>query len=106
MNICLGFPDNRVKFYRLMQEVVLAKTTRASFEDKMAALHQASIQLIQDVSIESLLERIAAQASQLGDVKYAALGILSDTGRLERFIPIGLTAAELAGMDHQPLAWD
>ncbi len=68
----------------------MAKTTRASFESKMTALHQASIQLIQDVSIESLLERIAAQACQLVDSRYAALGSLSDTGKLERFIPIGL----------------
>jgi GAF domain-containing protein len=72
-------------------------------EEKMAALHQASIQLVQDVSIESLLERITAQACQLADVNYAALGILSDTGRLERFIPIGLKAADLAGIDHQPI---
>jgi two-component system, NarL family, sensor histidine kinase DevS len=81
----------------------LAKSTRASFESKMAALHQASIQLIQDVSIESLLERIAAQACDLVDSRYGALGVLSDTGKLERFIPIGLSAAELAGMDHQPI---
>jgi two-component system, NarL family, sensor histidine kinase DevS len=81
----------------------LAKSSRASFENKMAALHQASIQLIQDISIESLLERVAAQACQLAEVKYAALGILSETGKMERFIPIGLSAAELAGMDHQPI---
>lgn len=81
----------------------MPKTPRASFETKMAALHQASVQLMQDISIESLLERIAAQACQLGDVKYAALGVLSDTGRLERFIPIGMSAVEIAGMDHQPI---
>ncbi|HEX7556130.1 MAG TPA: GAF domain-containing sensor histidine kinase [Leptolinea sp.] len=81
----------------------MAKNPRASLETKMAALHQASIQLIQDVSIESLLERIAAQACLLVDARYAALGVLSDTGKLERFIPIGLNASELAGMDHQPI---
>lgn len=67
------------------------------------ALHQATIQLIQDVSLDSLMERIAAQASELTEARYAAFGMLSDTGKLERFIPIGLSAAELAGMDHQPI---
>jgi two-component system, NarL family, sensor histidine kinase DevS len=81
----------------------LAKTPRASFESKMAALHQASIQLVQDTSIESLLERIAAQACQLAEAEYSALGVLSDTGKLERFIPIGMSAADMAGMDHQPI---
>jgi two-component system sensor histidine kinase DevS len=81
----------------------LVKPPRASYETKMAALHQASVQLIQDISIESLLERIAAQACNLGEVNYAALGMLSDTGKLERFIPIGMSAAELAAIDHQPV---
>jgi two-component system, NarL family, sensor histidine kinase DevS len=81
----------------------LANISRASLEYKMAALHQASIQLIQDISLESLLERIAAQACELVGSKYSALGVLSDTGRLERFIPIGMTSAELAAMDHQPI---
>jgi len=81
----------------------LAKTTRASFENKMTALHQASIQLVQDVSIESLMERITALACKLAEARYSALGVLSDTGKLERFIPIGLDGAELAGMDHQPI---
>lgn len=69
----------------------------------MAALHQASVQLIQDISFESLLERIAVQACNLGEVNYSALGMLSETGRLERFIPIGMTAVEMAAMDHQPV---
>ncbi len=81
----------------------MAKTMSASFENKMRALHQASIQLIQEISIESLLEQIAAQACQLVDAKYSALGTLSETGKLERFVPLGFTAAELAGMDHQPI---
>lgn len=81
----------------------MAKTSRASLEQKMAALHQASIQLIQDVSIESLLERIATQACELVEARYAALGVLSETGRLERFIPIGMTSAELAAMHNQPV---
>ncbi|GAP21660.1 GAF domain-containing sensor histidine kinase [Leptolinea tardivitalis] len=81
----------------------MAKNSRSSLEQKMMALHQATIQLIQDVSLDSLMERIAAQASELTEARYAAFGMLSDTGKLERFIPIGLSAAELAGMDHQPI---
>jgi two-component system sensor histidine kinase DevS len=81
----------------------LAKSSRASLEHKMAALHQASIQLIQDVTLESLMERIAMQARELVGAKYSALGVLSETGRLEQFIPIGMTSAELDALDHQPV---
>jgi two-component system, NarL family, sensor histidine kinase DevS len=81
----------------------LAKLSRASLEHKMTALHQASIQLIQDVTLESLMERIALQARELVGAKYSALGVLSETGRLEQFIPIGMTSAEVGAMDHQPI---
>jgi two-component system, NarL family, sensor histidine kinase DevS len=81
----------------------LTNNSRTSLELKMAALHHASIELIRDVSIDSLPERIAIQASELIGAKYAAMGVMSDTGRLERFVPIGMTPSELAALDHQPI---
>ncbi len=81
----------------------MTKNPRASYETKMAALHQASIQLMQDVSIDSLYERIATQACQLANSQYGALGILSDTGKLDRFIPVGFSETEIAELPHQPI---
>ena len=36
--------------------------TRQQLEDRLIALHQASLQLVEDVSLETLLERIASVA--------------------------------------------
>jgi len=69
----------------------------------MTALHQATIQLMQDVSIESLYERIANQACQLMESQYGALGILSDTGKLDKFFPAGLLVSNMQSMDQQPI---
>ena len=34
--------------------------TRQQLEDRLFALHRASLQLVEDISLETLLERIAA----------------------------------------------
>ncbi|NLF52178.1 MAG: GAF domain-containing protein [Leptolinea sp.] len=81
----------------------MTKSSRASYESKMTALHQATIQLMQDVSIESLYERIANQACQLMESQYGALGILSDTGKLDKFFPAGLLVSNMQSMDQQPI---
>jgi signal transduction histidine kinase len=77
--------------------------TREQLEDRLAALHRASLELVRDVSPESLLERIAALACEQVAARYAAVGILDETGRLEKFITIGMSAAEVARMPHPPL---
>jgi len=76
--------------------------TREQLEDRLAALHQASLELVQDFSLESLLTRIASLAREQAKASYAALGVLSDNGKLEKFIPIGMTDQEVAAVPHLP----
>ncbi|NTU74499.1 MAG: GAF domain-containing sensor histidine kinase [Anaerolineaceae bacterium] len=68
----------------------------------MLALHEASLELVSDISLESLLERIAHIACEQVDAKYAAVGVIGSNGELEQFIPVGMSPQEIQQMDHTP----
>jgi signal transduction histidine kinase len=77
--------------------------TRQQLEDRLIALHQASLTLVDDISLESLLERVAAVACEQVDARYAALGVLDDEGRLKKFISVGMTESEIRRIPHPPM---
>jgi GAF domain-containing protein len=77
--------------------------TREQLEERLAALHRASLQLIQETSLEELLRRIATVACEQVSARYGAVGVLNDQGELEQFITIGMTEEEVARMPHPPL---
>ena len=63
--------------------------TREQLQERLIALHKASLELVKDVSLDHLLERIAAVACKQVDARYAALGVLDDNGKLVKFISVG-----------------
>lgn len=77
--------------------------TREQLEERLAALHRASLELVQDISLESLLERIAIVACEQAGARYAAVGVLDEAGKLEQFIPVGMSTEEIALMAHPPV---
>ncbi|MBW6472156.1 MAG: GAF domain-containing sensor histidine kinase [Anaerolineaceae bacterium] len=77
--------------------------TREQLQERLLALHKASLEMIQDISLESLLERIAILACEQAGAQYAALGVNNEQGRVEQFIPIGMNEAEIEAMPHPPL---
>ena len=79
-----------------------AVLTIEQLENRLAALHEASLELVQDVSLESLLKRITTLACEQAGARYAALGVLDGDGRLEQFIPVGMSQAEQQNIGHQP----
>jgi signal transduction histidine kinase len=76
--------------------------TREQLEQRLIALHQASLELVQDTSLDSLLERIAVVACEQVDAQFAAVGVTDENGELEQFIPIGMSPAEIKKMPHPP----
>ncbi|HWQ46728.1 MAG TPA: GAF domain-containing sensor histidine kinase [Longilinea sp.] len=75
---------------------------RRTFNERLSALHQASLELVQDISLESLLERISKTACQLLGASFAAVGVMGDDGELERFITSGMSEEEVKGLAHPP----
>jgi two-component system, NarL family, sensor histidine kinase DevS len=77
--------------------------TREQLEERLFALHEASLELVKDVSLDHLLERIANVACEQADARYAALGVLDEDGKLAKFITVGITDEEIKLMDHPPV---
>ena len=77
--------------------------TREQLQERLIALYKASLELVKDVSLEHLLERIAATACEQADANYAALGVLSEDGELEKFITVGMTQEEMKRIVHPPV---
>ncbi len=82
--------------------MVSASLTREQQESRLWALYQASLDLVQDISIDTLLERIAKISCEQVNTRYGAVGLLDAEGKLERFIPIGLTPEQIKKIGHLP----
>ena len=54
----------------------MIRLTREQLEERLATLHLASLELVRDTSLESLLERIAVLAREQVSAQYAAVGVL------------------------------
>jgi two-component system sensor histidine kinase DevS len=77
--------------------------TREQIEERLAALHRASLELVGNLSLETVLERIVHLAREQVQARYAALGVLDDEGKLSKFIPIGMQDEQIAMLEHPPL---
>jgi len=77
--------------------------TREQLQERLIALHKASLELVKDVSLDHLLERIAKVACEQADARFAALGVLDDDGKLVKFITVGMTDDEIKHIAHPPV---
>jgi two-component system sensor histidine kinase DevS len=78
------------------------KTPCEKLEDRLAILHTASVDLMRDISLDSLLKHIAQLACDQVGARYAAVGVIGENGKLEKFIPVGITFKAAGRMSHPP----
>lgn len=76
--------------------------SREQIEERLVALHRASLELVSNLSLESVLERIVSLAREQAGARYAALGVINEKGELVKFIPVGMSPQEIQRMDHPP----
>ncbi|GAB4498841.1 MAG: two-component system sensor histidine kinase [Anaerolineales bacterium] len=76
--------------------------TREQLEDRLAALHQASLELVRNLSLDTVLERIVQLAREQADAEYALLGVLDEYGKLKHFVQDGMSPEDVARMPHPP----
>jgi len=72
-------------------------------EERLAALHQASLELVQDISIDSLLQRIARIARHQVGATYATIGVRGDNGQMARFITVGMNEEQIDRLPNPPM---
>ena len=76
--------------------------TREQLEDRLATLHQASLELVRDLSRNAVLERIVNLARDQVNARYAAIGMVDEAGELVKFIPVGMEPHLIEKMAHPP----
>src|SRR5512134_2411416 len=81
----------------------MAFLTREQIEARLVALHKTSLELVSDLSLDTVLERIVSMARDLANARYAALGVLDAKGDLVRFIPVGMQPEEIRMLEHPPV---
>ena len=67
------------------EEPHMVSLTREQLEDRLAALHRASLELVRDLSRNAVLERIVNLAREQAGARYAALGMVDKKGKLVKF---------------------
>ena len=76
--------------------------TREELQERLIALHRASLELVKDISLETLLERIVSLACEQAGAKYGALGVLDEEQKLKQFITVGMSSEEIKRIPHPP----
>jgi len=77
--------------------------SREQLQERLLALHRASLELVQDVSLEHLLRRIAELACEQAEAQYAAVGVFGNDGKLETFISVGIPSEDIRRIAHHPV---
>jgi two-component system, NarL family, sensor histidine kinase DevS len=77
--------------------------TQQTANDRLRVLIDAGISLSSELSLDALLQRLVETAAQLTGARYAALGVIDQTGTsLERFLTTGIDAETHAAIGDLP----
>lgn len=74
-----------------------------SFEIRLLKMHRDAAELVGELSIETVLERLPVIALKRTGANYAAVGTLDEAGNLDRFVTAGMPRAHVEQMPHPPL---
>ncbi|TDC49248.1 GAF domain-containing protein [Jiangella ureilytica] len=86
----------------LLAEVQSRLQAVVSARDGVHALLEAVVSIGRELDLETALRRIVEAAIDLVDCRYGALGVVGPDGQLAQFIPLGLTAGEIARIAEWP----
>ena len=92
----------KLRIDELLDELQVRLTSVRSSRDRISQLLEAVIAVGSGLDLEQALARIVQAAATLVDARRGALGVLGADGRLERFIPFGMTDRQLAAIDRYP----
>ncbi|MDR2985705.1 MAG: GAF domain-containing protein [Nocardiopsaceae bacterium] len=86
----------------LLDELQVRLQAVLSTRDRVYSLLEAVVAVGSSLDLEVLLRSIVETAVSLVDAQYGAMGVVGEGGRLADFIPVGLDAEQVAGIDHWP----
>lgn len=86
----------------LLDELQVRLQAVLSTRDRVYSLLEAVVAVGSSLELEVLLRSIVETAVSLVDARYGAMAVIGESGRLAEFIPVGLTADEIAAIHHWP----
>lgn len=92
----------RMQLDQLLEELQSRLQAVLSARDGMHALLDAVVSIGRELELETVLRRIVEAAMSLVDCRYGALGVIGEDGHLARFIPVGLSEEQIAGIAEWP----
>ena len=61
---------------------------------ELLALHRAALDIYGELSLDTLLQKVVNQASQLLDARYGAVAVLDQEGQIQQFVTSGISEEE------------
>src|SRR5215471_14707854 len=86
----------------LLDELQVRLQAVLSTRDRVYSLLEAVVAVGSSLDLEVLLRSIVETAVSLVDAEYGAMGVIGEGGGLAEFIPVGLTAEQIAAIHHWP----
>ena len=100
-----GDPRAREEFRHGLELVfvhAMARVRASRAERQLAALDQAVRGISGELDVDRVLQHITDRVRELVDAEYAAIGIVDDSGAIERFITSGISAEERTAIGDLP----
>lgn len=69
---------------------------------ELQALHRAGLDLSGHLNLDSLLERVVEQATQLVEARYGAVAVMDEKGAISQFVTAGVTPEQAAAIGAPP----
>jgi two-component system sensor histidine kinase DevS len=83
--------------------LVLSASEAGKRDARLRALHRATLSLVNDLTLDRVLQRIVSAAKDLAEARFAALGIPDGKGGLAAFVTSGISPEEAAKIPHEPV---
>ena len=91
-----------VRILELALDSAWSRAEVGHISSRMAALDAATQAIAGELDLDRVLQLIVDSVRELANARYAALGIIDATGRIERFITSGMAAEERARIGAPP----
>jgi signal transduction histidine kinase len=69
---------------------------------ELLALHRAGLDLSGDLSLNTLLQKVVEQATQLLEARYGAVAVIDGQGQIQQFLAAGVTAEQQRSIGAPP----
>ncbi|GLY30926.1 GAF domain-containing protein [Kineosporia sp. NBRC 101731] len=99
----LTFPDlPRLELDELLGQLVDRANEVMGTQGRLRGLLRANQLIITDLDLPSVLRHVTEAARDLIGARYAALGVIGDSGLLQEFVHVGMPAEAIPGIGHLP----